>query len=517
MSELLAGKYLLGRLLGQGGMGQVYEAEQVMVHRKVAVKVLRPGLAMDPDAVKRLQREAETLAALDHPNLVRFLDFGQDEGQVYLVMELLLGEDLMQILDRAGPAPFDRIVPILIDVLRALEACHAKGVIHRDLKPSNIFLARLESGGAITKILDFGVARAAVYEGTALTMTGGLVGTACYMAPEQARGEDIDTRADLYSIGAILYHALTGCAPYEATTFQGILARVLTEDPPPLRTRRPEIPLPEVAERLCAWSMSRDRNARPKTAAELRDAFEESITGRRSIPLLPKATKPKKEDRRGGLFWVVAIGLVVAGIAAGAIGMASFSGASATASVATAAPTTAPMTAAVLSPAPRTVPAVEITPTAPVQRPIVQVPASPLSGTPTPPTTPTIEATDADLAAASRRPACAGAQGLRGSLGGTPGVEAMALSLAALNTPSCGDCAAFARAAIRRSPSWDLPHFQLASCLTAGGAADACTVANEIRAFQDLTRRPQPPSAMRPAYRRSAQQMLATFSVRCGR
>ena len=243
---LLGGRYRVGALLGQGGMGAVYEGMQEGLDRRVALKVLHAHLSGEKELLGRFQREARAVATLGHPNVVQISDFQVNPGEPpFLVMELLHGESLRALLKRTGPLPPERVAYIFSQVLAALEAAHAKDIVHRDIKPDNIFLSSTSVQADLVKVLDFGVAKV-LRDGDKdgkLTHAGFVVGTLSYMAPEQAMGEELDGRADLYSVGACMYLALTGRKPFDAPTTPGLLKAILTEKPVPLAALRQDINL----------------------------------------------------------------------------------------------------------------------------------------------------------------------------------------------------------------------------------------------------------------------------------
>jgi CheY-like chemotaxis protein len=243
--ELLAGRYLIGRLLGAGGMGSVYEAtREDLGHARVAVKVLHESLAADATLVARFRREAETVGLINHPNIVRLLDFhtGVNEPPC-LVMELLDGVSLRQELARHGQFSCARSVFVASQMLEALAAVHRAKVIHRDIKPENVLLTSMSGLGDIVKLLDFGVAKLqSVPHGETLTQAGTVLGTPTYMAPEHARGAPIDARADLYSVAAILYETLTGKAPFSGDNYNALLFAIQQGLPEPLASLRPDLP-----------------------------------------------------------------------------------------------------------------------------------------------------------------------------------------------------------------------------------------------------------------------------------
>jgi serine/threonine-protein kinase len=241
VGQLLDGNYEVVRVIGEGGMGRVYEARHTRLHTKrFAVKLLHHELAREPEVVTRFQREAEAASVLAHPNVVGVYDVNTSaDGRPYIVAELLVGEDLGKYLERLGRLPVIEAVRIARQVCRALGAAHAAGIVHRDVKPENVFLA---GPSATVKVLDFGISKLAeVSDG--LTKTGTVMGTPDYMAPEQARGDRVDARADVYAVGAILFRALTGRKPFDGTDPMAILTAVLTQEPERPSTLEPSIPL----------------------------------------------------------------------------------------------------------------------------------------------------------------------------------------------------------------------------------------------------------------------------------
>lgn len=259
VGRTLGGQYRVLSVLASGGMGTVYVAEQTNLHRKVAVKVLRPDAQKDESLVARFRAEAEIISALRHPNTLKLFDYGATEdGVLYLVTALLEGEPLSAALKR-GPLGQERVVHILREVLASLAEAHAMGVVHRDLKPGNIFLERLGKQ-ELVKVLDFGIAKASpavrIEEGGEArelpaehapeTQAGTLVGTPAYISPEQAYARPVDARSDIYSLGVVAYQALTGRLPFEGEAVAQLAAHAM--DPPP--AFRTLIPVPEVDERL---------------------------------------------------------------------------------------------------------------------------------------------------------------------------------------------------------------------------------------------------------------------------
>lgn len=240
--QLLAGKYRVGTKLGHGGMGEVYEAVQEDLGRRVAIKVMSGPMANDPQLLERFQREARAVAALGHPHIVSVTDFQDNPGEPpFIVMERLFGQTLGGLLEHDPMVEPLRACRIAEQTLSALAAAHEAGLVHRDVKPDNIFLCRSDTGAELVKLLDFGVAKALEEQHNKLTSTGAIVGTLVYMAPEQARGEPVDARADIYALGACLYHMLAGQTPFPAASGARLLAAVGGETPMPLVSLRPDL------------------------------------------------------------------------------------------------------------------------------------------------------------------------------------------------------------------------------------------------------------------------------------
>ena len=264
--ELLGG-YRLARKLGQGGMGAVFLAQDLKLHRPVALKVIRPDVAKNPANGPRFLREARAMAALKHDNIVTIYAVGEDKGMPFLAMELLRGMPLDAYLKSGKPLTVKSIVRLGREIARGLACAHAKGLIHRDIKPANIWL---EAPNGRAKILDFGLARPAE-PATELTGTGLVLGTPHYMSPEQGRGEPMDGRADLFSLGVLLYRALTGKVPFEGATLMAVLTAIGTATPPAVRALRPDTPprLSDLIDRLLAKKPANRPPTGDAVAAEL--------------------------------------------------------------------------------------------------------------------------------------------------------------------------------------------------------------------------------------------------------
>ena len=263
------GPYTLTEKLGAGGMGEVWLAEHRLLKRPCAIKFVRPEFAANPAAAARFDREVRAVTTLTHPNTVRVYDYGRaDDGSFYAVMEYLPGPTLAELVDGYGEVPPGRAVYLVRQVCGALAEAHAAGLVHRDVKPSNVLVASLGGQPDVAKLLDFGLVHdLAGPDDGRLTRTGAVLGTPAYMCPEQAGGDEVDARGDLYSLGAVLFFLLTGRPPFDAPTAGRLLAAHLTEPPPRLTDLRPELPLDlSVVVARCLAKRPADRFA---SAAEL--------------------------------------------------------------------------------------------------------------------------------------------------------------------------------------------------------------------------------------------------------
>src|SRR5579863_8691662 len=270
--------YHILKQVGAGGMGVVYEAEDSRLGRRVALKFLPPEMAEDSQSLERFQREARAASSLNHPNICTIHAIEQHELRYFIVMELLEGQTLAQKMTKQ-PMEIDKLLPLSIQISDALESAHAKGIVHRDIKPANLFLT--DHGDV--KILDFGLAKITVNEvvqstsegqratiagGHELTMPGSAVGTVSYMSPEQARGQVVDTRTDLFSTGTVLYQLATGTLPFQGDTSAVIFEAILNRDPKPAGEVNPSLPSDFV--RILEKALEKDRNLRFQTATELK-------------------------------------------------------------------------------------------------------------------------------------------------------------------------------------------------------------------------------------------------------
>ena len=279
--------YLIEAELGRGGMAAVFQALDVRLNRRVAIKVLPPDLAFNPAVRSRFLREAQMAAALTHPNIVPIYTVDEVEGMVFFVMALVDGESVSARLRREGSLPVDEARTIVAQVADALDFAHRQGVVHRDIKPDNILLDR---GSKRPMVTDFGIARAAAEE-QRLTVTGMAVGTPAYMSPEQAMGDrDVDGRSDIYSLGIVAYQMLAGETPFKATNTPAMLMKHVSEPPPPLRGRRHDLPssFASAIER----ALAKRPEDRFRCGADMRDAVLERGTAS-SAPLpAPMPTQP---------------------------------------------------------------------------------------------------------------------------------------------------------------------------------------------------------------------------------
>ena len=270
--DLLAGKYRVEKVLGFGGMGVVVSAFRTDLEQRVAVKFLGAAAAERPDAAERFRREARAAAKIRSEHVARVLDVGTlDNGLPYMVMEFLEGNDISEELRRVTRLPMPEAVDFILQATEALAEAHAAGVVHRDLKPGNLFLARRADGSRRVKVLDFGISKALTgssVEELSLTKTAALIGSPLNMAPEQMRSaKDVDTRADIWSLGAMLYEMLTGEPPYTGESIPQLCAALLHDDPISLRQHRPEIP--EGLELAVLRCLMKDRNNRFPNVFEL--------------------------------------------------------------------------------------------------------------------------------------------------------------------------------------------------------------------------------------------------------
>ncbi|MBX3228632.1 MAG: protein kinase [Labilithrix sp.] len=298
VGDVIAGKYRIDSVAGEGGMGIVYEAEHVILRQRVAVKAMLPGLLSSADALDRFSREASAIARITCEHVVRVTDAGTlPNGAPYLVMEYLDGSDLADVLSRRGPLPPSEVVDYALQALEGLAHVHAARVVHRDLKSANLFLARLHDGRRVVKLLDFGIALA---PDLLSSDDRAIVGSPSYMSPEQLRRDALDTRTDLWSIGVVMYELLAGEVPFTGSLSQ-VIAKILEKRPVLLNEQRPAVP-PALAE-VVARCLERDPDARWPSTLELARALAPHGTGqwREAVGRIERAlanVTPRREPRR---------------------------------------------------------------------------------------------------------------------------------------------------------------------------------------------------------------------------
>jgi serine/threonine-protein kinase len=307
IGQVLDGRYKIEDVIGQGGMGMVFSATQTSVQRQVAVKTLNPSLAAAPQFFERFRREAEIASRLHHPNVITIYDFGRaQDGTCYYVMELLEGESLRELVKRDGPMSLRRAVDVIEQACRGLAHAHEQGAVHRDIKPHNIMVQQLDQRDFV-KVLDFGLVKALeAEEEHQLTSTGQVLGTPQYMPPEQAGGEHVDHRSDLYSMGGVFYYCLTGTSPYGANTVRKALTAALTQPAPTVAAKRQGAPVPQAMEEFFQKALAREKEDRFQNAQEFIDAMLDAVSDATPEQLdamptgsVPEAGNASKSSRAG--------------------------------------------------------------------------------------------------------------------------------------------------------------------------------------------------------------------------
>ena len=330
-SRLVGGRYELGELIGYGGMAEVHRGRDTRLGRDVAIKVLRSDLARDPSFLNRFRREAQSAAGLNHPSIVAVYDTGQDTladgtAQPYIVMEFVEGRTLRDIIKAEGRLPARRAMEIAADVAGALDFSHKNGLIHRDVKPANVMI----TGSGAVKVMDFGIARAVADNGATVTQTANVIGTAQYLSPEQARGETVDPRSDVYSLGCLLYELVTGVPPFQGDSPVAVAYQHVRENATAPTTRVPD--LPRALDSIIMKALAKNQLNRYQTAGEMRTDLQRALANQPvtaeavmtdaertqfiartppppvAVPRRGDVPPPEQEDeRRTGLIWVAII------------------------------------------------------------------------------------------------------------------------------------------------------------------------------------------------------------------
>jgi eukaryotic-like serine/threonine-protein kinase len=417
--QILLGRYELGPLLGAGGMAEVFEGHDRLLARRVAIKILLAQYAHDPAFLARFRREAQSAASLSHPNIVGVFDTGSEGDTWFIVMEYVDGRTLKDIIRAEGALYWSRAAEVAADVAAALAVAHARGIVHRDVKPGNVMLT---TEGKV-KVMDFGIARASAVP--SITQTSAVVGTAQYIAPEQAQGLEVDARTDVYALGCCLYEMVTGQVPFNGPTPVAIAYRHVREDPTPPRALNPDVPV--ALEQVCLKAMAKRPEDRYQTAAEMQRDLNRVRVGDPvtvAVPLPSRQTtqavgaagygeattvlgggatmagsramryaQDVPEQRRGSVGWVLAaiLALVVVGLAAFFITRAVTSPTTSTDTTVTAPTTTAgpTTTAAQTSTTANSTTTSKTQTTKPPTTPTTEPPTSPPTKPPTTPTTET--------------------------------------------------------------------------------------------------------------------------------
>jgi serine/threonine protein kinase len=291
VGSVLAERYKVISILGDGGMGKVYLGEHITLRKKVAIKVLKQEFCHDRTNVERFLQEARAASMVRHENIVDIMDFGQvPGGSVFFVMELLEGRDLSQLLKDIGRLPWLRTRNILLQVVRALRAAHENGIIHRDMKPGNVFLTNRASAMDYVKVLDFGIAKVEDQSTQGLTRTGAVFGTAGYMAPEQACGDPVDARTDVYAVGCMMFELLTGRLPFPGNNFMRVLTQHMNEPPPSPREVAPDADISDEVETIILTSLSKKASDRFPDMSALEKAIAQANG---EVATVPPSNRPR--------------------------------------------------------------------------------------------------------------------------------------------------------------------------------------------------------------------------------
>jgi len=328
VGELIAGRYELEELVGSGGMSSVYRAHDRLLERRVALKILHEQFTRDDDYVERFRREARAVAQLTHPNIVTVIDRGEQDGRQFIVFEYVDGMNLKELVAQEGRLNPREAIELGLQVARGLGFAHDQGLVHRDVKPQNVLL---DADGR-AKVTDFGIAHAVDVDG--MTITGTIMGTSNYIAPEQARGQPVDEQTDVYSLGCVLYELLAGEVPFDGDSFVAIAMRHVNDPVPSVREVRPDVPprLDWAIQRAMAKDHDDRFDSMADFAAELEASYAELDGAEGATMVVPRAAPPRRRRqspqrrRRLGILPAVLAGVVVAAIAGGVIGALTLGG-----------------------------------------------------------------------------------------------------------------------------------------------------------------------------------------------
>ena len=324
VGELIADRYELEELVGSGGMSSVYRAHDRLLERSVALKILHEQYGRDADYVERFRREARAVAQLTHPNIVTVIDRGEQDGRQFIVFEYVDGLNLKELVDEEGPLPARDAIELALQVARGLAFAHDQGLVHRDVKPQNVLI----DGDGRAKVTDFGIARSLDVDG--MTITGTIMGTSNYIAPEQARGQPVDEQTDVYSLGCVLYELLTGEVPYDGDNFVTVAMRHVNDPVPSVREVRQDVPprLDWVVQRAMAKDHEERFRSMSELAAELEACYaeldgNEGATMIARAPAAARAGRPRARRRRP-VWPFVLLGVALAALAGGIAGLLLF-------------------------------------------------------------------------------------------------------------------------------------------------------------------------------------------------
>ena len=312
VGEVLADRYELEELVGTGGMSSVFRAHDRLLDRKVALKILHQQYSADDDYVERFKREARSVAALSHPNIVTVIDRGEHGDRQFIVFEYVAGENLKRMIERRGPAPVPNALELAIQIARGLAFAHQQGLVHRDVKPQNVLM----NGDGRAKVTDFGIARSLdVQHG--MTQTGTVLGTSDYIAPEQAQGQRVDEHSDVYSLGVVLYELLTSEVPFPGENFVAVAMRHINEEPPSVLGKRPDVsPRLDEAIRRAMAKQPEDRfPTMDAFCAELEACLAELQAAGTQL-VRPAVARPRPRHRARFSLWPLLLALVVLAAAA---------------------------------------------------------------------------------------------------------------------------------------------------------------------------------------------------------